>query len=74
MPDDISLDESRKIMAVATNVRPDENIHHDPALQPAPPPRGRPVTTEESERIFALATNVRPFENVHPDDADESEE
>lgn len=74
MSDDISLDESRKIMAVATNVRPDENIHHDPALQPTPPARGRPVTSEESERIFALATNVRPFENVHPDETDDEED
>lgn len=71
MADDISMDESRKIMTVATNVRPDENIHHDPALQPAPVPRGRPVTAEESKRILALATNVRPLENVHPGDQDD---
>jgi hypothetical protein len=71
MADEISMDESRKIMAVATNVRPDENIHHDPALQPPPVPRSRPVTAEESKRILSLAANVRPLENVHPGDQDD---
>jgi hypothetical protein len=71
MADEISMDESRKIMTVATNVRPDENFHHDPALQPAPVARGRPVTAEESKRILSLAANVRPFENVHPGDQDD---
>jgi hypothetical protein len=74
MNGEISRDESRKIMTVATDVRPDENIHHDPALSPAPPARGRPVTTEESRRILTLATNVRPLENVHADDDDGTDE
>ena len=70
MAAEISTDESRKIMSVATDVRPDENIHHDPGLSPKPLSRGRPVTAEESKRILTLATNVRPFENVHPDDSE----
>lgn len=74
MNDEISMDESRKIMTVATDVRPDENIHQDPALSPNPPSRGRPVTAEESKRIMALATNVRPLENVHADDDDDTDE
>lgn len=65
MADDISMDESRKIMSVATDVRPDENVHHDPALSPPSLAQGRPVTADESKRIMALATNVRPLENVH---------
>lgn len=74
MKDGISKDESSKIMSVATDMRPDENIHHDPALSPARPARGRPVTAEESRRIMALATNVRPLENVHPDEEGDADD
>lgn len=65
---DISLEESREIMAMAADIRPDENVHHDPALAPGKVARGRPVTAEESARIMALAADVRPLENVHPDE------
>jgi len=67
---DISKDESRTILAVATDVRPDENVHHDPALGTPMVSEGRPVTAEESRRIMALATDMRPFENVHPGEDD----
>lgn len=74
MADDISLDESRKIMSVATDMRPDENVHHDPAMSPAPVPSGRPVSAAESARIMALATDIRPLENIHANDVDEDDE
>jgi hypothetical protein len=64
---DISEEESRRIMNTAMDVRPDENVHRDPALAPAPVPKARPVTSEESKVIMSLATNMRPLENVHPE-------
>lgn len=65
MTKDISDEESRRIMTTAADVRPDENVHHDPALRPAPIARGRPVTSAESKAIMALAANMRPLENIH---------
>ena len=65
MADEVSEDESRKILAVASDVRPDENVHDDPALAAQGAAKGRPVTAEESARIMRLATDVRPLENVH---------
>ena len=67
MSNDISKEESRRIMATAADVRPDENVHRDPALAPALVPKARPVTAEESKLIMSLATNMRPLENVHPE-------
>ncbi|ATI80710.1 hypothetical protein [Sphingobium yanoikuyae] len=66
MSDDMSFDESRKILTIATDVRPDENVHDDPALSAVRTAQGRPVTAEESRRIMKLATDIRPMENVHP--------
>lgn len=68
MSSEVSLNESRTIMSVATDMRPDENVHNDPELSAAVTPKGRPVTKDESARIMALATDIRPLENVHPDE------
>nr|WP_232307054.1 hypothetical protein [Sphingomonas sp. Y57] len=64
---DISSEESRRIMTMATDVRPDENVHRDPTLAPPPVTRARPVTSQESRMIMALASDMRPLENVHPE-------
>lgn len=69
MDRDISKDESRTIMSVATDIRPDENVHHDPALAPSRTASGRPVTAEESRRIMWLASDMRPLENIHRDES-----
>jgi hypothetical protein len=74
MASDISLDESRKIMSVATDMRPDENVHRDPGMAPASVANGRPVSAKESARIMALATNIRPLENIHAHDDDEGDD
>ena len=65
MSNEVSLDESRIIMSVATDMRPDENVHNDPDLTALPTTKGRPVTRDESARIMALATDIRPLENIH---------
>lgn len=71
MADGLSEEESAKVMAVATDMRPDENFHDDPELGARPVAKGRDVTEAESAAIFAMAMDVRPFENFHPeDDAD----
>ena len=69
---DISDEESRRIMDMATDVRPDENVHRDPALAPPPVAKARPVTSRESRMIMALATDMRPLENVHPERDEEA--
>lgn len=74
MSDEVSLNESRIIMSVATDMRPNENVHNDPALSAVATPKGRPVTKDESARIMALATDIRPLENVHPDEDDGAED
>ncbi|WP_313808802.1 hypothetical protein [Sphingobium sp.] len=71
MSDEMSLEESRKILSVATDIRPDENVHEDPALSVTRTSHGRPVTAAESRRIMSLAADIRPMENVHPE-ADDS--
>ena len=70
MTDDISKDESRRILTVATDIRPDENVHDDPAMSATRASRSRAVTAEESRRIMTLATNVRPMENLGSADED----
>lgn len=70
MKDEVSKEESRRILSVASDVRPDENVHDDPALVPPATAKGRPVSTEESAWIMRLATDVRPLENVHRDEDD----
>lgn len=67
---DVSRNESRTILAVATDIRPDENVHGDPSLGPPPIAAGRPATAEESRRIMSLASDMRPFENIHPGEED----
>lgn len=73
MEKEVSLNESRAIMAMATDMRPDENVHNDPELIAVPTARGRPVSGHESARIMALAADVRPLENVHPGEDDASQ-
>lgn len=68
MSKELSLNESRAIMFMATDMRPDENVHHDPDLTAGHIAKGRPVTSDESARIMAMATDVRPFENIHKDE------
>jgi hypothetical protein len=66
MGHDLDKEESAKLMAVATDMRPDENFHHDPALGPAPLAAGDDLTEAESAAILTIAADVRPFENFHP--------
>lgn len=67
MTQEISEEESRRILRTAMDIRPDENIHGDPSLAPPRVARARPVTSEESRVIMAVATDMRPLENVHPE-------
>lgn len=59
---------SRKLLSVATDVRPTENVTGDKRLAEHGERGGKELTEEESAAILRLATDIRPGENFHPDD------
>ena len=67
MPGDLSKVESATIMHNAVDVRPTENVHHDPALAEKGVRKAGELTLEESEAILHLSTDVRPDGNWHPE-------
>jgi len=63
---DLSKKESARVMKLAVDMRPTENVHADPALADPIERAGRELTKEESAAIHRFATDMRPTENFHP--------
>jgi hypothetical protein len=65
---DLSEVESATIMHNAVDVRPTENVHHDPGLSEKGLRKAGELSSEESEAILRIATDVRPDGNWHPEE------
>lgn len=66
MRKELSKKESARVMKLAADMRPTENVHADPALADPSEAAGDELTEEESAAIHRFATDVRPTENFHP--------
>lgn len=64
----MSRKESAAVMAIATDMRPSENVHADPSLAEKGLRKGKELSAEESAAIMRFAADMRPGENFHPDD------
>jgi hypothetical protein len=68
MSGEMSKEESAAVLANATDIRPSENVHADPALAEHGPRKAGDLSLEESAAIHRLAADVRPGANFHPEE------